>query len=87
MQFQKEFKDEEGLFFLEENGERLARMFIRLVGSDRFVIEHTEVSPKLKGRGVGGGLVEFSVNYARENKLFLAVHRLEISPLEYRGFN
>ena len=69
MDFKKEFKDEEGVFFLEENGERVARMFIRLVGSDRFIIEHTEVSPKLKGQGVGGSLGEFAVNYARENKL------------------
>jgi uncharacterized protein len=65
----REFKEDEGVFFIETEGERLAKMFIRLVGTDRFIIEHTEVSPKLKGQGIGNQFVNYAVDYARKNHL------------------
>lgn len=69
MQIQTQFKEDEGLFFMEENGEKLAKMHLRKRGNDRIIIEHTEVSEKLKGQGAGKRLVDHAVNYARQNHL------------------
>jgi len=56
-----------GGFFLEENGERLAFMEIGMKGSD-MIVYHTEVSEKLKGKGIGTSLITALVDYARKNK-------------------
>lgn len=69
MQIQTEFKEDAGLFFMEENGEKLAKMHLRKRGNDRIIVEHTEVSEKLKGQGAGKRLVDHAVDYARRNNL------------------
>ncbi len=56
----------EGTFFIEERNERLATMFYRWRGDDRIIIEHTEVSDKLKGKGIGKQLIDHAVAFARE---------------------
>jgi len=56
-----------GAFFVEENGERLAHMEIGIKDDD-IVVYHTEVSEKLKGKGIGTSLITALVDYARENK-------------------
>jgi predicted GNAT family acetyltransferase len=56
-----------GGFFLEENGERLAFMEIGMKDND-IIVFHTEVSEKLKGKGVGTSLIAALVDYARKNK-------------------
>lgn len=58
-----------GLFFIEENGEMLAEMTYSKAGDTRIIIDHTEVSDKLKGKGAGKQLVAAAVEHARKNKL------------------
>ncbi len=54
-----------GSFFVEVGGERLAEMTYTLPSAGRAVIEHTEVSDRLGGRGVGKRLVLAGVEWAR----------------------
>lgn len=65
---QKE-NEHKGLFNIEENGETLGSMTYTWAGSDRIIIDHTEVSEKLKGQGAGKQMLEQAVNFAREKKI------------------
>ena len=58
-----------GAFYIEENGERLAEMTYVWAGSAKFIIDHTEVSDKLAGKGAGKQLVAKAVEFAREKGL------------------
>jgi uncharacterized protein len=55
-----------GVFYIEIDGERLAEMSYTKAGEDRIIIDHTEVSDKLRGKGAGAQLVKAAVLYARE---------------------
>jgi predicted GNAT family acetyltransferase len=57
-----------GVFFIEENGTRMAYMNIHINGSILQAL-HTEVDEAWKGHGLGHRLVEAMVEYARKNKL------------------
>jgi uncharacterized protein len=63
-----------GIFYVEENGEKPAEMTYSKAGESLIIIDHTEVSDTLKGKGVGKQLVHAAVDYARE-------HRIKIMPL------
>lgn len=59
-----------GAFFVERDGQRLAEMtYSQTPDAKRFIIDHTDVNPALKGLGVGKKLVEASVLFARKEKL------------------
>jgi uncharacterized protein len=58
-----------GSFFMEENGKRLAEMTFSKAGDKRIIIDHTEVSDILKGKGAGKQLVSAAVDYARKNNI------------------
>ncbi|QOI96143.1 MAG: N-acetyltransferase [Flammeovirgaceae bacterium] len=58
-----------GAFFIEEDGKRLAEMTFSLAGNRVLIIDHTEVSDALRGKGTGKQLVEAAVQYAREKKI------------------
>ena len=55
-----------GSFFIDETGERLAEMPYFHSNPYEIMIYHTEVSPKLAGKGVGRYLVAAGVKFARE---------------------
>ncbi len=55
-----------GSFYLEIEGKRLAEMTYSVAGTERIIVDHTEVDDRLRGKGVGLKLVEFAVNYVRE---------------------
>lgn len=74
MTIQHETDGKKGAFYVEIEGERLAEMTYTAAGATKFIIDHTEVSDKLRGKGVGLQLVKASVAYARE-------HNLKIMPL------
>lgn len=57
-----------GSFFIEENGEKMAEMTYYLRTETLLIIDHTEVSPALKGMGIGLRLVEAAVEFARKNQ-------------------
>jgi predicted GNAT family acetyltransferase len=58
-----------GAFFIEENGQRLGEMTFSRAGDDLLIIDHTEVSEALKGKGAGKQMVAAAVDYARKNKI------------------
>lgn len=58
-----------GAFIIKENEERLAEMTYSKTGEDLIIIDHTEVSDKLKGQGAGKKLVTEAVEYARANSI------------------
>jgi uncharacterized protein len=58
-----------GLFYVMEDGKRLAEMDFVFANSDIMIINHTEVDEKLEGKGVGKQLVTHAIEYAREKNL------------------
>ncbi len=69
MTIQQTDNGKKGAFYIEENGERLAEMTYVWAGSGMFIIDHTEVSDKLAGKGAGKQLVAKAVDFAREQKV------------------
>ncbi len=69
MEIQHQNDGHRGSFFMEKEGERLAAMVYKMVGSQKMVIEHTEVDEKLKGQGVGVRLLEHLVEFLREKNI------------------
>ncbi len=69
MDIKFEQSENKGAFFIEENGKRLAEMTFSKAGDTRIIIDHTEVSDALKGKGAGKQLVSAAVDYARKNNI------------------
>ena len=57
-----------GTFDLERGGKRAGYLSYSLSGEDTMAIEYVEVSPALRGGGLGVELVGAAVKWARENK-------------------
>lgn len=66
MIIQQQDDKEKGMFFIQENGKILAKMTYVWAGKDRIIIDHTEVSDPLRGKGAGKQMVEKAVHFARE---------------------
>jgi uncharacterized protein len=60
-----------GAFFIEQEGEWVAEMTYHKEGVRKIVIDHTAVSKTLKGKGVGKGLVDAAVKFARSKNLLI----------------
>ncbi|OEK04377.1 GNAT family N-acetyltransferase [Roseivirga misakiensis] len=60
-----------GSFYIEENGDILAEMTYSKAGEERIIIDHTEVSEKLRGKGAGVQLVEYAVDFVRKKGIKL----------------
>jgi predicted GNAT family acetyltransferase len=69
MDVQHSFDGQYGEFYFEENGSRIAEMTYAKTGDAEITIDHTEVSPAMKGRGIARKLVMAGVAHAREQKL------------------
>lgn len=69
MDIQHEDNGTKGRFFVAENGKTLAEMTYTWAGTDRIIIDHTEVSDVLRGKNVGKQLVMGAVNMARDKKI------------------
>jgi uncharacterized protein len=54
-----------GVFYIERDGDRIAEMTYVMSGPSLMIIDHTEVSPTLKGQGVGRQLIVAGVAFAR----------------------
>jgi len=67
MEIKLEQSGSKGSFFVEENGKRLAEMTFSKAGEQRIIIDHTEVSDALRGKGAGKQLVAAAVDLARKN--------------------
>lgn len=71
MKIHRQEKGKKGAFYIEEDGEWIAEMTYFRSGERKIVIDHTEVSEKLKGKGVGKHLVNAAVQFARKNNLLI----------------
>lgn len=74
MEIQSEIRGSKGSFFIEREGKRLAEITFSLAGTDKMIIDHTEVDGTLKGQNVGLQLVRVAAQYARD-------HNMKVMPL------
>ncbi len=72
-----------GAFLVEAGGKALAEMTYVWAGPQKFIIDHTEVSPELAGQGAGKQLVAKAVAFAREK----GVKILPLCPFAKRVFD
>lgn len=64
MDIQHSDDGKKGKFYIEQDGEQLAEMTYVWAGN-KFIIDHTEVSDRLAGKGIGKQLVHKAVEFAR----------------------
>jgi predicted GNAT family acetyltransferase len=69
MDIKQEDNGKKGRFYFEIEGKQEAEMIYSYAGQSKIIIEHTEVSEKLKGQGIGYKLVEEVVAFMRKNNL------------------
>ncbi|MFT3680578.1 MAG: GNAT family N-acetyltransferase [Ferruginibacter sp.] len=69
MEIQQKQNGSKGSFFIQEGDQTLAEMTYTMAGDSIMIIDHTEVSDALGGKGVGLKLVNKGVDYARANGL------------------
>ena len=57
--------DKNGYFHIDINGKTEAKMTFVFAGSDKIIIDHTEVNEGNTGKGFGKIMVEKAVDFAR----------------------
>ena len=65
MEIIQENNDRKGVFYAKENDKEMGEMTYVWAGN-KIIIDHTEVNPIYKGKGIGYALVEKAVEFARE---------------------
>jgi predicted GNAT family acetyltransferase len=58
-----------GVFFIMQDGQRIAEMTYSRVAAALAIIDHTEVDPRLRGQGVARQLLDAAVEWARANQV------------------
>lgn len=61
--------EKNGYFYIEAEGMIQAQMTFVFAGSERIIIDHTEVQPGNEGKGYGKQMVSAAVDYAREKHI------------------
>lgn len=69
MNIERKEDNNQGRFFINENGSETAEMTYSVRDDQKIVIESTEVDEDKRGQGLGKELVMASVDYARKNDL------------------
>ena len=71
VEFEIEIKDDghKGVFYIESENKIVAEMHFVWAGSDKIIIDHTDVDGSLKGKNVGKLLVRRGVLFAREKQI------------------
>ena len=69
MEIRHEEKGKKGEFFIEEEGERLAKVQYFASAEGQISVYHTEVDPKFRGEGIGEDLVAAVARFALKNNL------------------
>lgn len=64
-----EESDNKGMFYAVEDGKKIGEMTYSKAGPGKIIIDHTEVNPEEKGKGIGSILLNKAVEYARDNAL------------------
>jgi uncharacterized protein len=68
MEIQHRDDGKKGAFYIAQNGEVLAEMTYVWAG-EKMIIDHTEVSDQLAGKGAGKQMVHQAVLFAREKHI------------------
>ena len=63
---QNEEQETKGAYFIEDNSERVAEMTYSVAGTDRIIIDHTEVDDNYRAKGLGEMMVRKAVADARQ---------------------
>ena len=58
-----------GMFYIEQDGKIIAEMTYVWAGTEKIIINHTEVNEILKGQGAGKQMLSKAVEFAREKGL------------------
>lgn len=66
-----EIKKGRNKFYVGESEDNVLAEMIYIVEGDTFIVEHTFVSPTLRGQGVAGKLLDELLDYARVNKIMI----------------
>ena len=74
MNIQHKDGKQNGMFYMEKDGNRVAEIVYSKGAEGLLIIEHTEVNEELQGQNLGFELVHKTVEYARG-------HGLKISPV------
>jgi len=69
MEIKQKDEGKKGMFYIELDEKIEAEMVYTYRGKGKISIDHTEVSEKLKGQGVGHELLNEAVAFVRKNKL------------------
>lgn len=69
MEIKHEDNGKKGKFYIDIEGKQEAEMTYTYAGNDKMIIDHTEVSEKLKGQGIGYKLVDAAVDFMRTNHI------------------
>lgn len=69
MQVQHHKKEGHGKFYIEQDGNVIAKMTYAIPQPGQMVIKHTEVKEELRGRNLGHALVAAAVAYARQQHI------------------
>ena len=67
MEVKHDKRENKGIFFVEENGERIANLLYVFTDDCTFSIEHTIVNTGNEGKGIAKKLVDAAVDFARQN--------------------
>lgn len=66
MEVKQKNDSSKGVFYIEQDGEKVAQMTYVWVGTNKIIIDHTEVGESLKGQGAGKLMVSKAVEFARQ---------------------
>lgn len=69
MEIQQIDRETKGFFKAVDTATEAGRMTYSHAGTDKIIIDHTEVNPEYKGQSVGNQMVLAAVEYARKNNL------------------
>lgn len=66
-----EIKKGENKFYIGPNEDNVEAEMTYIVEGDTFIVEHTFISPTLRGQGVAGKLLDSLLEYAKENHIMI----------------
>jgi len=69
MHIQQKEEGSKGMFYIEENGSKVAELVYNIPSAQKIVIEHTEVDESLSGKGIGKQLVQAVADHARSKDI------------------
>lgn len=69
MEYKRNIQARVGGFFIEEQGKKAAEITYSTQGNGVISIDHTYITPSLRGQGIGEELVRKVIEYARGQNL------------------